>query len=625
MASLEQTSRVSRAGTSTAPVVAPRIVQRVLGSPGRPLEPPIRRPLEARLGHDFSRVRIHDDQSAGASALAVAARAYTVGRHIAFAPGRYSPATVEGRQLLSHELAHVVQQLHGPADPAVAEPLAVSGPADVAEREAARSADGGDSATAGLIFGPAIQRQDEAPTTPPAIPPPQPTTLDALVARIVTVAAALVGTDQGNRVWLVVQRQILAKAPKAKPPAHKPTDPLAPVYAEMFSEATRADLAALDTDQKRSLLNRLFDSLVPSPTASGGLAAPAAPEDNEAEAALEEQQRFVSGRIARNCEAGWASVRRQVLTRFGAFRDGRWAALERANSFYRALQPSRLLGVEGSLVHPAMQTHLDKASAHLARLPKRELEEVRKTMGKPSGFNIRPNRNSPLKLSDHSFGFAIDLDAPRNPNIGKSDTLKAPLDVLGGGTLFSGKGGTAVEAEASAFVIALISQSFVEIMSSPDLFTVATWMVTNRARDAEGLLDMTAAEAAALSMHLRGKGSLDDSALLGLAFPKGKASPQRKALAGALRRLARAWRQANPAKGKAPKPSIQATLGSIARHGFLNLAPVLVGALAGRDAGGLTWLGWADVHDFMHFQVPDDERDKLIEAAATAKVRGSPP
>jgi hypothetical protein len=31
------------------------------------------------------------------------------------------------------------------------------------------------------------------------------------------------------------------------------------------------------------------------------------------------------------------------------------------------------------------------------------------------------------------------------------------------------------------------------------------------------------------------------------------------------------------------------------------------------------------VRDFMHFQLPDDERDRLIEAAARAKVGGSPP
>ena len=47
---------------------------------------------------------------AAESARAVNARAYTVGRHVAFASGRYTPHTPDGKRLLAHELAHVVQQ-----------------------------------------------------------------------------------------------------------------------------------------------------------------------------------------------------------------------------------------------------------------------------------------------------------------------------------------------------------------------------------------------------------------------------------------------------------------------------------------------------------------------------------
>ena len=36
--------------------------------------------------------------------------AYTVGSDIAFAAGRFDPATPSGERLLAHELAHVVQQ-----------------------------------------------------------------------------------------------------------------------------------------------------------------------------------------------------------------------------------------------------------------------------------------------------------------------------------------------------------------------------------------------------------------------------------------------------------------------------------------------------------------------------------
>ena len=45
----------------------------------------------------------------------MSAHAYTVGRDIVFAPGRYAPATDDGRHFLAHELTHVVQQSAGSA------------------------------------------------------------------------------------------------------------------------------------------------------------------------------------------------------------------------------------------------------------------------------------------------------------------------------------------------------------------------------------------------------------------------------------------------------------------------------------------------------------------------------
>jgi len=89
---------------------APPIVRDVLGSTGQPLDAGIKGFFENRLGHDFSRVRIHNDARAAESARAVSALAYTVGQDIAFATGQYVPHSARGRKLLAHELAHVVQQ-----------------------------------------------------------------------------------------------------------------------------------------------------------------------------------------------------------------------------------------------------------------------------------------------------------------------------------------------------------------------------------------------------------------------------------------------------------------------------------------------------------------------------------
>lgn len=136
------------------PVVAPAMVHDVLRRPGRPLDPQITRSfgphsrvdshalapgasgslllspadsvreaeaerlagpvavgsgLPTPLGFDFSRIRIHADAPAAASARAVGARAYTVGRDIVFADGQYQPTTAAGRRLLAHEMVHAAQ------------------------------------------------------------------------------------------------------------------------------------------------------------------------------------------------------------------------------------------------------------------------------------------------------------------------------------------------------------------------------------------------------------------------------------------------------------------------------------------------------------------------------------
>ena len=47
--------------------------------------------MERRFDYDFARVRIHSDSRAGATADSLGADAYTVGDHIVFARGTYSP------------------------------------------------------------------------------------------------------------------------------------------------------------------------------------------------------------------------------------------------------------------------------------------------------------------------------------------------------------------------------------------------------------------------------------------------------------------------------------------------------------------------------------------------------
>jgi hypothetical protein len=107
----EEKAPVQRAqASSAAPQPAGASVDEAISSPGRPIEPAARRTMEARFGYDFSRVRVHDDVRAAATARGIDAAAFTVGEDIAFGTSRYDPSTSDGRRLLAHELAHVVQQ-----------------------------------------------------------------------------------------------------------------------------------------------------------------------------------------------------------------------------------------------------------------------------------------------------------------------------------------------------------------------------------------------------------------------------------------------------------------------------------------------------------------------------------
>ena len=90
--------------------VAPPVVDEVLRSPGKALDGTARAILEPHFGRDFSHVRVHTDGKAAASARAIDARAYTVGRRTVFGAGQYAPRTPSGLRLLAHELTHVVQQ-----------------------------------------------------------------------------------------------------------------------------------------------------------------------------------------------------------------------------------------------------------------------------------------------------------------------------------------------------------------------------------------------------------------------------------------------------------------------------------------------------------------------------------
>jgi len=165
----QEVAQRSPAGPAPAGDLPP-VVDDVLRSPGRPLDAETRGFMEARFGHDFSRVRtsaatgspqaqgwitdpgeacereadrigeavanaprlpvtgepapydfsrvrVHTDDAAAESARALHARAFTVGERIVFGAGELAPGAPDGQRLLAHELTHVIQQ-SGPGAPA---------------------------------------------------------------------------------------------------------------------------------------------------------------------------------------------------------------------------------------------------------------------------------------------------------------------------------------------------------------------------------------------------------------------------------------------------------------------------------------------------------------------------
>lgn len=102
---------------------------------GQPLDGGVRTQMESAFGTGFHHVRVHTGTEADQLNRAVNARAFTTGRDIFFRTGEYSPHSFSGRELLAHELTHVIQQT-GTVRPK----LTISQPGDAYEQEADRIA-----------------------------------------------------------------------------------------------------------------------------------------------------------------------------------------------------------------------------------------------------------------------------------------------------------------------------------------------------------------------------------------------------------------------------------------------------------------------------------------------------
>ncbi|HKS28226.1 MAG TPA: DUF4157 domain-containing protein [Pyrinomonadaceae bacterium] len=140
-------------------------------STGQTLDDSVKTEMESAFGESFHDVRVHTGAEAEKMNEELGARAVTRGRDIYFDAGEYSPATREGRELLAHELTHVVQQRGG------SQSASVNEVGDAFEREAERNASAimrgerADVRERGSA-APAFQRQAAPGQQRPAAPAP---------------------------------------------------------------------------------------------------------------------------------------------------------------------------------------------------------------------------------------------------------------------------------------------------------------------------------------------------------------------------------------------------------------------------------------------------------------------
>lgn len=96
------------AGAITGPVLSSKYISNLDGK-GKPLSKSDHAFFSSKMNYDFNGVKIHTGTDAADSAKGIHAKAYTVGNNIVFNDGNYNTTSYEGKKLMAHELAHVIQ------------------------------------------------------------------------------------------------------------------------------------------------------------------------------------------------------------------------------------------------------------------------------------------------------------------------------------------------------------------------------------------------------------------------------------------------------------------------------------------------------------------------------------
>ena len=105
-------SRHAGAEGGPAPAAVDSLLRRLKGT-GHSLERRLQARMARVLGYDLGAVRIHTDFAADDLTHQLGVKAFTWGTDVFFREGTYDPEGKAGRELIAHELIHVIQQLNG--------------------------------------------------------------------------------------------------------------------------------------------------------------------------------------------------------------------------------------------------------------------------------------------------------------------------------------------------------------------------------------------------------------------------------------------------------------------------------------------------------------------------------
>ncbi|MGX5848460.1 M15 family metallopeptidase [Mesorhizobium sp. PL10] len=369
----------------------------------------------------------------------------------------------------------------------------------------------------------------------------------------------------------------------------------APAVTALAQALDRRELAAT----LRLALLTALDRISPLEAASSASAADILAEWNKLSA-------FVRNNISDGF-SGFQNIRTRLYAKFGASGDPA-KAIGRVNAYYNQMLGAGFPRASfKSPVHPALRTRLANTVELLtARKALAALDPI-KSVG---GFNIRPNVNSPTQLSNHSFGWAVDIDPAINPNVKKTVlplTIIAAftgVDLYGAESATLRAGGPYETLLPAAVALSKANAAVVAAFANADGLKAAMGNAIKRLAGVT-LPAAKLATAHALATAVPAK-QTDLAALLqGAGATPAKAKSTAKLLADAADLSRRA--------AKVGSPKIIGTDASVVRFGFFNLAPQAAAGLAASDGGGLRWLGGATgTKDYMHFELAAADQPKLF-------------